>query len=447
MAVIEFPKDFIFGVSTASYQIEGAFDEDGRGMSIWDVFSRIPGKVHNGDNGNVACDSYHRLDNDIALLKELGVNTYRFSVAWPRILPDGRGEINKKGLGYYHQLVDKLLENGIEPFCTIYHWDLPQALQEKGGWKNRETVDAFVEYAEILFKEFSGKIKYWLTINEPWCVAFLGHYSGEHAPGEKNLQSALDVAHHLLLAHGKTVKRFRELNIPGKIGYAPNVTWYEPYSTRKEDLEAKERIQGWFLEWFFDPVFKGRYPQNLVDWFAEKGAKVNIKEGDLELIQQPIDILGINYYTSNVVRYKAASGLFDTEQVDIGFERSDIGDTIYPDGFYQILLDIKKKYGDIPIIITENGACDNSDPIHGKVHDTKRIKYLKQHLVELNRAIASGVNIQGYCIWSLLDNFEWAYGYSMRFGLVHVDFNTLKRTKKDSFYWYKKLNETHWFEV
>jgi beta-glucosidase len=447
MAIITFPKDFKFGVSTSSYQIEGAYDKDGRGMSIWDTFSRIPGKVKGGDNGDVACDSYHRVDEDIALLKELGVDVYRFSIAWPRILPEGRGKVNRKGLEHYHRFVDKLLENGIEPLCTIYHWDLPQALQDCGGWKKRETTDAFVEYAEVLFKEFGGKIKYWLTINEPWCVAFLGHYFGEQAPGEKDLQSALTVSHHVLLAHGKTVKRFRELGIPGKIGYAPNVTWYEPYSNRKEDLETKERASAWFIEWFFDPVFKGSYPKILVDWFAGKGASLDIREEDMETISQPIDFLGINYYESNVVRYMGGRGLMDHEIIDMGYERSDIGMTIYPDGFYHVLMDIKEKYGDIPIIITENGACYNIEPENGRVKDEKRIKYIKQHLIQLNRAMASGVNVQGYCVWSLLDNFEWAHGYSMRFGLVHVDYRTLDRIKKDSFYWYKKLNQNHWFET
>jgi beta-glucosidase len=447
MALITFPKDFHFGVSTASYQIEGAYNEDGRGMSIWDTFSRTPGKVKNGDNGDIACDSYHRIDEDIELLKELGVDTYRFSIAWPRIFPNGRGEINRQGLEHYHQFVDKLLENGIEPLCTIYHWDLPQSLQDEGGWKSRQTIEAFVDYADLLFHEFSGKIKNWLTINEPWCVSFLGYFSGEQAPGEQNLQAALDVAHHLLIAHGKTVKRFKELGIPGQIGFAPNVTWYEPFSSSPEDIEACKRISSWFMEWFFDPVFKGAYPQVLVDWFAEKGAKVKIEAGDMAIISQPIDFLGINYYTGTVSRYKKGNGMFDCEHIDVGFDHTDIGFTIYPDGFYKVLIDIKNKYGDIPIYITENGAVYNQDPVDGRVHDEMRIKYLKQHLTQISRVLKSDVNLKGYCIWSLLDNYEWSYGYSMRFGLVHVDYHTLKRTKKDSFYWYRQLNQNYWFEV
>ncbi|NWQ39222.1 beta-glucosidase [Bacillus sp. EB106-08-02-XG196] len=447
MAIITFPRDFRFGVSTASYQIEGAYNEDGRGMSIWDTYSRIPGRVLNGDNGDTACDSYHRMDEDIALLKELGVNTYRFSIAWPRIFPNGRGDVNQKGLDHYHQFVDKLLENGIEPLCTIYHWDLPQALQDEGGWKNRQTIEAFVEYSDLLFREFSGKIKSWLTINEPWCVSFLGYFVGEQAPGEKDLQTSLDVAHHLLLAHGRAVKRFKELGISGEIGFAPNVTWYEPFSNRPEDIEACKRISAWFMEWFLDPVYKGSYPQILVDWFAKKGAKVNIQEGDMEIISQPIDILGINFYTGTVSRYKEGNGTFDCEHLDGLFDKTDIGFTIYADAFYKVLMDIKNKYGEVPIYITENGATYNQDPVEGRVCDDKRINYLKQHLTQISRALSSGVNLKGYCVWSLMDNYEWSYGYSMRFGLVHVDYHTLKRTKKDSYFWYKKLNQNHWFEL
>ncbi len=447
MAIITFPKDFNFGVSTASYQIEGAYDEDGRGMSIWDTFSRIPGNVRNGDTGDIACDSYHRMDEDIQLLKDLGVDTYRFSIAWPRIFPSGTGEINQKGLDHYHKFVDKLLENGIEPMCTIYHWDLPQTLQDEGGWKNRKTIDAFVEYAEILFKEFSGKINMWLTINEPWCVSFLGYFSGEQAPGEQNLQSAIDVAHHLLVAHGSTVKQFRELGMEGQIGFAPNVTWYEPYSDRQEDIDACHRSSAWFMEWFLDPVFKGSYPQILIDWFAKKGAHLNIQEGDLELISQSNDLLGINYYTGTVARFKENQGTFDCEHVDIKYEKTDLGFKIYPEGFYKVLKDMKEKYGDIPIYITENGAAYNDEPVGGRVKDTKRIKYIQQHLTELARAIDSGVNVKGYSQWSLLDNYEWSFGYDMRFGLTFVDYYNSERTKKDSFYWYQKVVKNHWFEI
>jgi len=271
MAIIQFPKDFLWGAATASYQVEGAANEDGRKPSIWDTFSRTPGKVKNGDHGDVACDSYHRYEEDIEIMADLGINVYRFSVAWPRVIPDGVGEVNEKGLDYYRRFIDKLLEAGIEPMLTLYHWDLPQALQDQGGWANRATVDAFVKYAEVLYKEFDGKVKYWLTINEPWCVSFLSNFIGEHAPGNRDLNLALQISHHLLLAHGKAVQRFRELGISGKIGYAPNVEWKEPFSNREEDIEASRREVGFLLDWFFDPVFKGKYPEFLVDWFKEKG--------------------------------------------------------------------------------------------------------------------------------------------------------------------------------
>ncbi|KMJ56675.1 beta-glucosidase [Bacillus sp. LL01] len=447
MAIIQFPKEMKWGVATASYQIEGAVKEGGRGLSIWDTFSKKPGKVVNGDNGDVACDSYHRYDEDIEIMNDLGVDYYRFSVAWPRIFPSGTGEVNREGLNYYHNLVDRLLEKGIEPMCTLYHWDLPQALQDKGGWDNRETIDAFVEYAEVMFKEFEGKIKYWITFNEPWCVSFLSNYIGAHAPGHRDLQLAVNVAHHLHVAHGKTVIRFREFGLEGKIGYAPNVEWNEPFSERQEDIDACNRANAFFIDWFLDPVFKGSYPQYMVDWFATRGATLNIQDGDMEIINQPIDLLGINYYTGSVGRYKANEGLFDHERVDTGYQKTDISWNIYPEGFYKVLTYISKTYGDVPIYITENGSCYNDEPENGQVKDNRRTDYLKQHLVSLNRAMENGVNIKGYLTWSLLDNFEWAEGYSMRFGIVHVNYRTLERTKKDSFYWYKQTITNNFFEV
>ncbi|AHV96514.1 GH1 family beta-glucosidase [Paenibacillus sabinae] len=442
MKPVQFPQDFIWGAATASYQIEGAYDEDGRGMSIWDTFARIPGKVENMDNGDVACDSYHRFREDIAFMKELGVKAYRFSIAWPRIFPEGTGELNPEGLAYYDALVDALLENGIEPVCTLYHWDLPQTLQDAGGWENRATVDAFAEYAKTLFRALGGRIKTWITINEPWCVSFLSNYLGVHAPGNMDLQLAVTVSHHLLLAHGMAVRTFRELEIPGEIGFAPNVTWMEPYSSRKKDTDACKRENGWFIEWFMDPVFKGEYPSFLVKWFREKGAVVPALEGDLELIREKIDFLGINYYSGSVAKYGEQAGLMACEPVDMGYARTDIGWPIYPEGFYKALSYIGGRYGDIPIYITENGACYNDGPDRGIVADQKRIDYLYQHLLQLHRSIGSGIPVKGYFAWSLLDNFEWAFGYSMRFGLIHVDYDTLVRTPKDSYYWYQDVIET-----
>ncbi|GAA0286441.1 beta-glucosidase [Gracilibacillus halotolerans] len=447
MTIIQFPKDMKWGVATASYQIEGATKEGGRGLSIWDTFSKTPGKVVNGDNGDVACDSYHRYEEDVELMKELGVDTYRFSVAWPRIFPNGVGKVNQEGLDYYHRLVDALIENDIEPMCTLYHWDLPQALQDKGGWANRETIDAFVSYSELMYKEFSGKIKKWITLNEPWCISFLSNYVGIHAPGNQDLQLATQISHHLLVAHGKSVLKFRELGIDGEIGFAPNTTWLEPYSTRQEDIDACNREIGWYIEWFMDPVYKGTYPEFMVEWFKKKGVELEIQDGDMETIQQPIDFLGINYYTGHIARYKENEGLLDWELVEMNYDRTDIGWPIYPDGFYNVLTRIKDNYGDVPIYITENGSCYNDEPENGVVQDDGRISYFEQHLTALHRAMESGVNIKGYIIWSLLDNFEWAEGYTMRFGIVHVNYRTLKRTPKESYYWLKQTISNNWFET
>ncbi|MFD2045672.1 GH1 family beta-glucosidase [Ornithinibacillus salinisoli] len=447
MAIIQLPKDLKFGVATAAYQIEGAANEDGRGESIWDTFAKTPGKVVNGDNGDIACDSYHRYKEDVQLIKELGSDMYRFSVSWPRILPNGTGEVNQKGLDYYHRLVDELLEQGIEPVCTLYHWDLPQALQDKGGWDNRETIDAFTNYAEIMFKEFEGKINKWITINEPWCVSFLSNYVGAHAPGNQDLQLAANISHHLLVAHGQTVKRFRDLGIDGEIGYAPNTTWKEPFSNQQKDIDACQREVGYLIDWFFEPVFHGQYPSYLVDWYKQKGVTLKIEDGDMEVIQQRIDFVGINYYNGNVARYKKGSGLFDCEDMDMDYKRTDINWPIYPEGFYKVLTYIHKKYGDTPIYITENGACFNDEVKDNQVNDTGRINYLKTHLAALQQSIDSGVPVKGYFCWSLLDNFEWAEGYTMRFGLVHMNYRTLERTKKESYYWYQQVIRNGWYDL
>ena len=441
MARLDFPKDFVWGTATASYQIEGAVREDGRGPSIWDTFSHTPGKVYNNDNGDVACDSYHRYEEDIALLRQLGVNAYRFSIAWPRIFPQGTGEVNPKGLDYYRRVIDKLLEAGIEPCVTLYHWDLPQALQDRGGWNNRETIDAFVRYAETVFKAFDGRVKMWITFNELWCVSFLSNYLGVHAPGNTDLQLAVNVAHHGLVAHGLAVRRFRELGIRGQIGITHNLSWTEPYTTKPEDLEAARRLRAWNNEWFMEPVLKGTYPQFLVDWFrSAQGVEVPIQPGDMETIAQPIDFIGINFYTGNYGRYKKGEGLFHCEEVQVGFEKTFMDWNVYPEALYKVLSWVKEEYGGIPIYITENGACyeDELTP-DKKVHDAKRIEYYRKHFIQCHRAIESGVPLKGYFAWSLLDNFEWAEGYRKRFGLCYTDYETLARYPKDSYSFYRKV--------
>lgn len=447
MTILKFPETFKWGTATSSYQIEGAWNEDGRGLSIWDTFSRVEGNVINGDNGDVACDSYHRYKEDVQLLKELGVQMYRFSIAWPRVFPNGTGEVNEAGLQYYVNLVDELLKNGITPFVTLYHWDLPQALQDKGGWENRETIDAFVTFAETMFKALNGKVNHWLTFNEPWCISFLSNYLGEHAPGNKDLQKAVTVSHEILVAHGKTVQCFRDLGIEGSIGIAPNMEWYEPYTQSEEDKLVCKNKLAWFLDWFLEPIFKGSYPKNLLDIFSKAGAEVPIADGDLDIINQPIDLIGVNYYTGTVVRYNKGYDLFDGEALDAGYDRTDFDWKIYPEGLYKCLSHIKAQYGDTPIYITENGACYDGEPKNGIIEDPKRIDYLSKHIFQLKRAIDAGVNVQGYCAWSLMDNFEWAFGYTKRFGIVHVDFDTQKRTPKNSFYWYQNVIKNQALEI
>lgn len=446
MTIFQFSKDFKWGTATAAYQIEGSATADGRGPSIWDTFAKTPGKVFNGDNGDMACDSYHRYEEDIALMNQLGIQSYRFSVSWSRILPDGDGEINQAGLDYYHRFVDKLLENGIEPFCTLYHWDLPQTLQDAGGWESSRTVEAFVKFSEIMYREFNGKIKSWLTFNEPWCIAFLSNLLGAHAPGNRDLQTALNVGHGLLLAHGKSVKKFRELGTEGKIGIAPNMEWAVPYSKSEADKAASERHIAWFADWFLDPVFKGEYPHFMVDWFEQAGAKVDVKPGDMEIISQPIDHLGINYYTMSVDRYNPDSGVLGFEQVDMGLIQTDIGWPVESRGLYEALHYLQK-YGNIDIYITENGACINDEVEYGQVKDFRRISYLQQHIAQIHRAITDGIQVKGYMAWSMMDNFEWAEGYRMRFGLVHVDYRSLVRTPKESFYWYQNVIRNNWLET
>ncbi|GIP60032.1 GH1 family beta-glucosidase [Paenibacillus woosongensis] len=446
MTIIQFPENFVWGVSTSAYQIEGSLDKDGRGPSIWDVMAATPGKIYQGDDASIACDSYNRYEEDIQLMKELGVKAYRFSVSWPRIYPNGFGEVNRQGIEHYKRMVTKLLENGIEPFCTLYHWELPQALQELGGWENRETIDAFVMFAETMFREFDGLIKHWMTFNEPWCTAINGHLLGRHAPCIMNWQSAIQVGHHLLVAHGKTVAKFRELGTAGEIGYAPDIYWYEPFSRKQEDIDAAYRAFSIYT-WFVTPVFTGKYPEEMAAWIKTKGAEPVIEPGDMEIISQKIDFLGLNFYGGNIVRHKEGNNYLDLEHVDLGYDKSDKGWFIFPEGLYLTLSWLTEQFGPIPIYITENGACYNDEVVNGKVNDVRRIKFLESHIAELGRAIESGVNLKGYLTWSLMDNFEWAFGYSCRFGLIHVDYRTQVRTPKESYYWYQKLIRKNWLEL
>jgi beta-glucosidase len=441
---VSFPKGFIWGTATAAYQIEGAVGEDGRGESIWDRFSHTPGKVFNGDSGDVACDHYHRFKDDIALMRELGVQAYRFSIAWPRIFPNGRGQINQAGLDFYQRLTEELLTNGITPMATLYHWDLPQALQEAGGWANRETAQAFAEYADRASRTLGDRIKTWITINEPWCVSFLSHQIGLHAPGLKNWTTAIAASHHVLLAHGLALPALRTHCPDGEHGITLNFTAAVPASRSAADLEAARRFDGYFNRWFLDPLYGRHYPADMVATYAAEGhlpqGMAFVQDGDLAVISAPTDFLGANYYTREVLRAETADNLPPTVVAAGADQRTDIGWEIYPEGLYQLLLRVSSDY-DIPkIYITENGVSYGDGPdAHGVVNDTRRVDYLQQHFAAAQRAIAAGVPLKGYFVWSLMDNFEWAEGYKQRFGIVYVDYATQQRIPKASAHWYSRV--------
>lgn len=435
-----FPKDFLFGTATSSYQIEGAANEDGRTPSIWDTFSKTDGKTYNGDTGDIACDHYHRYKEDVEILKEIGVKAYRFSIAWPRIFPE-KGNFNPKGMDFYKRLVEELLKNDIIPVATIYHWDLPQWAGDLGGWLNRDSIYWYSEYSQKLFKEIGDVVPMWITHNEPWCASILSYGIGEHAPGHKDYREALIAAHHILLSHGEAVKIFRDMNIKeSQIGITLNLTPAYPVSEREVDRLAAQYADGFSNRWFLDPIFKGNYPIDMIELYKKEIREFDfIKSEDLGIISQPIDFLGINFYSRSIVKYSEKSML-----KGIGVEgpgaKTDMGWEISPESLYDLLKRLDKEYTRIPIYITENGAAFKDIITEdGKVHDQERIEYIKEHLKYANKFIKEGGNLKGYFLWSFLDNFEWAYGYSKRFGIVYVDFETQKRILKDSAIWYKEV--------
>jgi beta-glucosidase len=437
---MKFPKDFLWGAASSAYQIEGAHDEGGKGESIWDRFPHTPGKVANGDTGEVACDHYHRFGEDIDLMTGLNLQAYRFSVSWPRILPEGRGRINPKGLDFYSRLVDGLLSAGIEPFLTLYCWDLPQALQEEGGWVNRETVDCFAEYASDIFDALGDRVRFWITHNEPWVVAFGGHFLGILAPGIRDLALALQVAHHLLLAHGMAVRILREIGGENlRLGIDLNLCPVHPASQSPADRAAAIRIDGYMNRWFLDPLFKGAYPQDLMALFGRNAPK--IMPGDMKYISSPVNFLGLNYYTRVVMQAANEEAFLGARGVVAeGSEYTDNGWEIYPQGLYEILVRLKKEYAPAAIYVTENGAsfADKVDET-GAIDDQRRLQFLEDHFAQALRAIEESVPLRGYFVWSLMDVFEWDSGYSKRFGLVRVDRLTLERTVKRSGHWYAQF--------
>lgn len=442
----EFPKGFQWGTATSSYQIEGATDEGGRSPSIWDEFSHKSGTIHNNENGDVACDHYHRWKEDIQLMNQLGYQSYRFSIAWPRILPDGRGRINQQGVDFYNRLIDEMLQADITPFVTLYHWDIPTKL--KGAWLNRDSVYAFEEFSDVSARFFGDRVKNWMTINEPICASLLSYTWGHHAPGMKDSYSGLVAAHHLLLSHGLAVKAIREQYPSAEIGIALNPASIYPQTESSADKNLANQVETLHNRWFADPIYKGVYPAEAIQAYIRQGVLKNetpdfIQPGDMDLIAAPIDFLGINYYTRQV---------FHTDQPDSSAEinfksqsapvnrQTEMGWEIFPQGLFDLLQKVNDEYHPGKILITENGASYSYAPDNfGQVDDPKRIEYIDLHLQTIARAIKAGIPVMGYFVWSFMDNFEWAHGYSQRFGLVYVDYKTQKRIPKSSAYWYSQV--------
>jgi beta-glucosidase len=455
-----FPEDFLFGAATAAYQIEGAAHEDGRTDSIWDAFARVPGAVVDGHDGEVACDHYHRYESDVAMMADLGLQTYRFSTSWARIRPDG-GPVNPKGLDFYSRLVDSLLEKNIKPWLTLYHWDLPQALEEKGGWANRDTALRFAEYAVDVHAALGDRVENFTTLNEPWCSSFLSYIGGEHAPGRQDTEAGLAAGHHLLLAHGLAVRELRALDPDLGLGITLNLTVADPVDPDDAgDVDAARRIDGQFNRFFLDPIFRGEYPADVLDDLAGLGLDVLLEPGDLDIISTPIDALGVNYYHGEALTvhpveqemstaapsprpkrspFPAPEGIYwklrDLPLTAMGWE-------VQPEGLTRLLHRINDEYTGtaVKLYVTENGAAyDDVVAPDGAVHDAERAEFLRLHLGAIHDAIAEGVGVYGYFYWSLMDNYEWAWGYHKRFGIVRVDYDTQERTLKDSALEYQRI--------
>ncbi|WP_169077032.1 GH1 family beta-glucosidase [Microcella alkalica] len=457
-----FPADFRFGVATAAFQIEGSTHVDGRTDSIWDAFARVPGAVVNGDDGEPACDHYRRSSSDVAMMRELGIQTYRFSTSWARVQPDGRAA-NPAGLDFYSRLVDDLLGAGIQPWLTLYHWDLPQALEETGGWANRDTALRFVEYAGLVHDVLGDRIDAWTTLNEPWCSAFLGYLSGEHAPGRQDPQAAVAASHHLLLGHGLTVQELRRRDPELQLGITLNLTVADPVdASDPADLDAVRRIDGQHNRWFLDPIFRGAYPADIVDDLGALGVSVPVRDGDLAAIATPIDALGVNYYHGDAVSGHPFTGTplapaapserpkrspFPADEGvhwhPRGLPVTAMQWEVQPEGLTRLLVRVDAEYAKpagTVLYVTENGAAyDDVVGPDGSVDDLERADYLEQHLAAMLDAIDAGVDVRGYFYWSLMDNYEWAWGYDKRFGLVRVDYDTQQRTVKASGRRYQRI--------
>jgi beta-glucosidase len=440
-----FPEGFVWGAATASFQIEGATAEDGRGASIWDTLCARPGAILDGSDGSVACDHYHRWESDLDLLASLGLTAYRFSLAWPRIMPAGRGAINEKGLAFYDRLVDGMLARGITPYATLYHWDLPQALEDDGGWRNRDTAYRFADYAALTQFRLGDRVQHWATLNEPWCSAFLGHASGEHAPGRTDPAEAVTAAHHLLLGHGLAAQALHGGRRPAQVGVVVNLYDVTPDSDAPADIDAARRIDGQQNRWWLDALLTGEYPADIVADYSDFTDLSFVRDGDLETIATRLEWLGVNYYSSFRVRGLDAPapraegerptpwvGTEDVELVETGLPRTRMGWDVKPEGLTHVLTRVTRDYDAPPLYVTENGAAYDDEVVDGAVHDVERTAYIDAHLRACLDAVHAGVDLRGYFVWSLLDNFEWAWGYTRRFGVVRVDYDTQERTVKDS---------------
>ncbi len=447
MNKIIFPSDFKWGAATASYQIEGAWNEDGKTPSVWDTISHRPGLVLNGDTGDVAMDHYHRYKEDIALLKQLGLQTYRFSLAWARILPNGIGEINTKGITFYNNLIDTLLTADIEPTITLYHWDFPQVLADQGGWENRKSVEWFAEYARVCFKAFGDRVRQWITFNEPWVDAFADAFT-LRKPTEKRLKRGITKSHHYLLSHAKAIEIFRSLSLEGKIGITLSLSPAYAATDSQEDREASTVFDGFVNRWFLDPAIKGFYPTDILKRYQDTLQVPDIQPGDMKLIKDnPVDFLGVNYYSRSVIRYAPDTVVLNLEVVEHRDETWATNGEVFPEGLYELLVRLDQDYQRPLLYITENGASfGDEDLIEGKVHDEYRIHYLESHLQAAHRAINQGVNLKRFYVWSCFDNFEWIFGYSRRFGLIYVDFKSQERAWKDSAFWFQTVISNNGFE-
>ena len=434
---LHFPDTFTWGVATSSFQIEGAAFEDGRSTSIWDTFCRTEGKVFGGHTGDVACDHYHRWESDLDLIKNLNVGAYRFSVAWPRVIPTGYGKVNFKGLDFYDRLVDDMLTRGLEPYCTLYHWDLPQVLEDKGGWLNRDTAYAFQDFTDAIGNRLGDRVKSYATLNEPWCSAFLGYFNGHHAPGhdDADISKYLSAVHHLLLAHGLAMPILRSHAPNADCGIVLNLSQIYPDSDKDVDIEAAERFDVFNNLLYLEPLFHARYPKAILDNFSEQMPEIHA--GDLETIAAPLDFLGENYYNPAYIKHDDSQPWPHIGWVDHPHaEKTAMGWEVYAQGLSDMLVRLHKDY-EIPLYVTENGAAYD-DVLQGdSVHDQGRLSYYQRHLEATSVAIEQGADVRGYFAWSLMDNFEWAFGYDKRFGIVHVDYETQERTLKDSAKWYR----------